>query len=76
MFELRFSGPVAREFGIGKWFKLGSAMILLWKSSKFIGAKKSMLSEGDWLASFARFPTLVDRKLYGLVESFVESIEE
>lgn len=51
-------------------------MMLLWKSSKFIGAKKSMLSEGVWLASFARFPTLVDLRLYGLVESFVESIEE
>lgn len=60
---------------MGKWFKLGSPMMLLWKSSKFTGARKSVLSA--WLGSaFDRLPTLVDRRLKLLVESSVESTDE
>jgi hypothetical protein len=60
---------------MGKWFKLGSAMMLLWKSSKLIGARKSAFS-AELGSAFARFPTLVDRRLKLLVESSVESIDE
>jgi hypothetical protein len=60
---------------MGKWFKLGSPIMLLWKSSKLTGARNSMLSVGLGLA-FDRFPTLVDRRLKLLVESIVESTEE
>jgi hypothetical protein len=37
---------------MGKWFKLGSSMILLWKSSKLIGDKKSGPSGGVGLISY------------------------
>lgn len=42
-------GPVSRFSpellaGMGKLFRLGSPMMLLWKSSKLTGASKSMLS--------------------------------
>jgi hypothetical protein len=38
--------------GMGKWLRLGSSIILLWKSSKLMGARKSMPSGGVWLASY------------------------
>ena len=62
--ESRFSDPAPVAPGMGKWFKLGSAMILLWKSSKLIGAKNSMFSGDVGSGSCAaKFPTLVDRRL-------------
>lgn len=39
-----FSVPEPPFPGMGKWFRLGSAMILLWKSSKLIGARNSAFS--------------------------------
>jgi len=72
----RFSAPAPPFPGIGKWFKLGSAMMLLWKSSKLIGARKSMFSVVGLGSAFAIFPTLVDRRLKLLDESIVESMDE
>jgi hypothetical protein len=71
--ESRFSDPVPLFPGMGKWFKLGSAMMLLWKSSKLIGARNSVVSGGDWLDTF---PTLAVRRVRFFVELFVESTEE
>jgi hypothetical protein len=71
--ESRFSDPVPPLPGIGKWFKLGSDMMLLWKSSKLIGARNSVVSGGDW---FVMFPTLAVWRVRLFVESFVESTEE
>lgn len=47
--------PFTRPFpGMGKWLRLGSdPVILLWKSSKLMGARKSANSSGSLVSSCA-----------------------
>lgn len=76
VFALSYPAPPCP--GKGKWLRLGSPIMLLWKSSKLIGARNSLPSGGVWLFSyFVEFPMLdVPRLRRELLLEFVESKEE